>query len=94
MRATLHSSQHNNLDGLTPISRPNTGRHCFDYGRENIDHLDFTITFGSRLVRGDESASGGYGSRMLIRSQHQRQRKRICSGLRRRICRIRAGWNA
>lgn len=37
MWATLHPSEHNNLDGMTPIPRPNTGRHCFDYGRENID---------------------------------------------------------
>jgi len=37
MWSTLHPSEHNNLDGMTPIPRPNTGRHCFEYGRENID---------------------------------------------------------
>ena len=46
---------------------------------------------------GGESAEKGPGPKtalVLIGSQHQPQRKRICSRLRRWICRIRDGWNA
>jgi hypothetical protein len=38
MWATRHTFEHNNLDGMTLILRPNTGRPCFDHGRETIDH--------------------------------------------------------
>ena len=30
----LHTCDHNNLEGMTLIPSPNTGRHCFDHGRE------------------------------------------------------------